>query len=108
MFSSSLTSQSTVEELSLAFNEIDVNAETALDKFVSCLLKAASCMKKRVCVAVNFEVKGALWFDSDCREAKRNAKHLLKAFRKETPEKNGTSRDEKRLAYVQARKDTGN
>jgi len=41
----------------------------------------------------------------NCREAKRNAKHLLKAFRKETPEKNGTSRDEKRLAYVQARKE---
>ena len=36
---------------------------------------------------------------------KKNAKHLLKAFRKETPEKNGTSRDEKRLAYVQARKE---
>ena len=62
-------------------------------------------MKKRVCVGVNSEVKDALWFDSDCREAKRNAKHLLKAFRKETPEKNGTSRDEKRLAYVQARKE---
>lgn len=104
-FLSSLTSQSTVEELSLAFNEIDVNADSALDKFVSCLLKAASCMKKRVRVGVNSEVKDALWFDSDCREAKRNAKHLLKAFRKETPEKNGTSRDEKRLAYVQARKE---
>ena len=61
-------------------------------------------MKKRVRV-VNSEVKDALWFDSDCREAKRNAKHLLNAFRKETPEKNGTSRDEKRLAYVQARKE---
>ena len=36
---------------------------------------------------------------------KKNAKHLLKAFRKETPEKNGTSRDEKRLACVQARKE---
>ena len=52
-------------------------------------------MKKRVRVGVNFEVKGAFWFDSDCREAKRNAKRLLKAFRCETPEKNGTSRDEK-------------
>ena len=52
-------------------------------------------MKKRVRVGVNFGVKGAPWFDSDCREAKRNAKHLLKAIRKETPEKNGTSRDEK-------------
>ena len=62
-------------------------------------------MKKRVRVGVNSEVKDALWFDSDCREAKRNAKHLLKTFRKETPEKNGTSRDEKRLAYVQARKE---
>ena len=43
-----------------------------------------------------------------CREAKRNSKRKtmsLKAFRKETPEKNGTSRDEKRLAYVQARKE---
>ena len=62
-------------------------------------------MKKRVRVGVNFGVKDAPWFDSDCREAKRNAKHLLKAIRKETPEKNGISRDEKRLAYVQARKE---
>ena len=51
-------------------------------------------MKKRVRVGVNSEVKDALLFDSDCREAKRK-----------TPEKNGTSRDEKRLAYVQARKE---
>ena len=57
---SSLTSQSTVEELSLAFNKIDVNADSAVDKFVSCLLKAASCMKKRVRVGVNSEVKDAL------------------------------------------------
>ena len=27
-------------------------------------------MKKRVRVGVNSEVKDALWFDSDCREAK--------------------------------------
>ena len=62
-------------------------------------------MKKRVPLGVNLEVKGAPWFDSDCREAKRNAKHLLKAIRTETSEKNGINRDEKRLAYVQARKE---
>ena len=63
-------------------------------------------MKKCVRTGVNFEVKGAPWFDSDCWEAKRNAKHLLKAFRKEAPEKNGTSRDaKKKTGYVQARKE---
>ena len=53
-------------------------------------------MKKRVRVGVNSEVKDALWFDSDCREAKRNAKHLLKTFRKETP---------RRMVPAETRKD---
>ena len=49
------------------------------------------------------------WFDSDCREAKRKAKHLLKAFRKTNLDRKekGTDtsdRNEKLLAYVQARK----
>ena len=32
-------------------------------------------------VNATHEVKRAPWFDSDCREAKSKAKHLLKAFR---------------------------
>ena len=59
-------------------------------------------------VDATLEVKRAPWFDSDCREAKSKAKHLLKAFRKtlleEKEKDNDTSnRNEKRLAYVQAR-----
>ena len=67
-------------------------------------------MKKRVHVDATLEVKGAPWFDSDCREAKTKAKHLLKAFRKtnlEEKEKDTdtSNRNEKRLDYVQARKE---
>ena len=39
-------------------------------------------MKKRVRVDATLEVKGAPSFYSDCREAKRKAKHLLKVFRR--------------------------
>ena len=52
-------------------------------------------MKKGVRVGVNSEVKDALWFDSGCREAKRNAKHLLKAFRKDAREEWYQQRREK-------------
>ena len=67
-------------------------------------------IKKRVRVNATLEVKGAPWFDSDYRETKRKAKHLLKAFRKtnlEEKEKDtdSSNRNEKRLAYVQARKE---
>ena len=67
-------------------------------------------MKKRVRVDATLQVKGAPWFDSDCREAKRKAKHLLKACRRTNLERKekGTdtnNRNEKRLAYVQVRKE---
>ena len=39
-------------------------------------------MKKHLRVDATFEVERAPWFDSDCREAKSKAKHLLKAFMK--------------------------
>ena len=60
-------------------------------------------------VNATHEVKRAPWFDSDCREAKSKAKHLLKAFREtnlEEKEKDTdtSNRNEKRLAFVQARK----
>ena len=61
-------------------------------------------------IHAHVEVKGAPWFDSDYRETKRKAKHLLKAFRKtnlEEKEKDTdtSNRNEKRLAYVQAWKE---
>ena len=109
-FLSFLSQQGTVEELSHALNEVEVNVDSALDRFVNCLLNAATCMKKCVRIDATLEVKRAPWFDSDCREAKTKAKHLLKAFRKtnlEEKEKDTdtSNRNEKRLAYVQARKE---
>ena len=109
-FVSFLSQQATVEELSHALNEVEVNVDSALDRFVNCLLNAATCVKKRVRVDATLEVKRAPWFDSDCREAKSKAKHLLKAFRKtnlEEKEKDTdtSNRNEKKLAYVQARKE---
>ena len=47
-FVSFLSQQATVEELSHALNEVVVNVDSALDRFVNCLLNAATCMKKRV------------------------------------------------------------
>ena len=60
-------------------------------------------------VDATLEVKRAPWFDSDCRESKSKAKHLQKAFRRtnlEEKEKDTdtSNRNEKRLAFVQARK----
>ena len=109
-FLSFLSQQGTVEELSHALNEVEVNVDSALDRFVNCLLNAATCMKKCVRIDATLEVKRAPWFDSDCREAKSKAKHLLKAFRKAHLEEKEIDTDtsngnEKRLAYVQARKE---
>ena len=81
-FLSFLSQQATVEELSHALNEVEANVDSALDRFVNCLLNAATCVKKPVRVDATLEVKRAPWFDSDCWEAKTKAKHLLIAFKK--------------------------
>ena len=69
-FLSFLSQQARVEELSHALNEVEVNVDLTLDRFVNCLLNAATCMKIRVRVDATLEVKRAPWFDSDCREPK--------------------------------------
>ena len=45
-FLSFLFQQATVQELSHALNEVEVNVNSALDRFVNCLQNAAACMKK--------------------------------------------------------------
>ena len=52
-------------------------------------------MKRRVRVDANPEIKGAPWFDSACREAKRKAKYLLKAFRRTQANGNDANINEK-------------
>ena len=57
--------QSAVEELSRAFDEIDVNIDKAIDRFVNCVLDATFC------------IKGVPRFDSEFKTPKETCRKLF-------------------------------
>ena len=74
---------------------IDDNVGQARAMFTSSLLRASECVKKHVPTGISR--KGSLWFDDDCRMAKKNAKSWLGVLKR-----SGCQPD--RPAYEAARK----
>ena len=104
-FLSFLLRQDVIEEICGASNDIDTDTDTALERFVNCLLSAASCMKRQVRVGVSNQ-KEAAWFDKDCYEAKKKARQLLRALRRTNLKRDEKLSHEKaRELFVQARKE---
>ena len=52
----------------------------ALSDFVECLISASPCMVRKC--HMNKNTKGAAWFDTECREVKRESKEKRQKFRK--------------------------
>ena len=67
----------------------------ALGDFVECLISASQCMVRKC--HMNKYTKGAAWFDTECREAKRESKDKLRKFRK-------TRKQEDRKDYADSNK----
>ena len=75
-FLSFLSQQARGEELSHALNEVEVNVDSVLDRFVNCLLNAATCMKKRVAPKLQALIKDSTVFFGEIRSTlgKRQSK----------------------------------
>ena len=83
-FIKNLNSEESVLKLGRAFGQIDDNMNEALSQFTLCLKAAAKCMMKKNCSNTN--VKHAIWYDAECREAKKDSKQKLRIFRKSRTE----------------------
>jgi hypothetical protein len=84
-FIANLNSEENILKLGQAFEKIDVNFSEALSQFTVCLKSAAKCMIKKQ--GVNKNAKNAVWYDKDCRDAKKVCKKKLRKFRKQRTEK---------------------
>ena len=86
------TKQKTLEA---AKTKLEYDVDGALSDFVECLISASQCMVRKC--HMNKHTKGAAWFDTECREAKRESKEKLRKFRK-------TRKPEDRKDYADSNK----
>ena len=61
-----------------ADTHIEVDAQSALSRFVSMLLVAGQCMRRTVCVGAR--TQRSRWFDEECRKLKNKVGHLLSRY----------------------------
>ena len=98
-FCSNFNSPDAKEILTSADKELsEGNIEKALNRFVDCLLMASSCMKKKI--PTKKKSRKNLWFDEECREAKRNTRKKLKTFRQSRTENDRVSYTDTRKVYL--------
>ena len=71
------------------------DVDGALSDFVECLISSSQCMVRKC--HMNKHDKGVAWFDTGCREAKRESKEKLRKFRK-------TKKPEDRKDYADSNK----
>ena len=84
-------------KLASAKAKIKDNIDDALDDFVSCLISASDCMKKKASVRKGRNRSRAAWFDEECQNARKQTRNKLKKYRQ--------SRDEEdRLQYQTSNK----
>ena len=65
-------------QLRLALSLIDVDINEALKSFNDCLKQNAECMKRKIYV----HRPKKIWYDEECRTARKNVRKLLRKFRK--------------------------
>ena len=80
IFKKQLNSDKVQKPLEAAKAKLEYDVDGALSDFVECLISASQCMVKKC--HMNKHTKGAAWFDTECREAKRESKGKLRKFRK--------------------------
>ena len=101
VFKERLMQDSTVRQMEFAINMIDVDINSALDKFNNCLKEAAVCMKKRVTNGIKRKQD---WFDYECVLFRRKVRKALRKYCRTTNEENRHSycvlrREYKNLLY---------
>ena len=79
-FIESMHSDETKDQLRLASSLIDVDINEALKSFNDCLKQNAEYMKRKT--YVNRPKRMDEWYDEECRAARKNARKLLRKFRK--------------------------
>jgi hypothetical protein len=95
LFSDALVSDVLQGKIDSAKANIDSDIEGALENFVECLKIASQCMLRKF--SSRRKRKSAVWFDVECREAKKKCREKLRLFRQ--------SRDvDNRHEYAQAKK----
>ena len=95
IFKKQLNSDKVQKTLEAAKAKLEYDVDGALSDFVECLISASQCMVKKC--HMNKHTKGAAWFDTECREAKRESKGKLRKFRK-------TRKPEDRKDYADSNK----
>ena len=80
IFKKQLNSDKVQKTLEAAKAKLKHDVDGALGDFVECLISASQCMVRKC--HMNKNTKGAAWFDTESREAKRESKQKLRKFRK--------------------------
>ena len=87
IFKKQLNSDKVQKTLEAAKAKLEYDVDGALSDFVKCLISASQRMVRKC--HMNKHTKGAAWFDTVCREAKRESKEKLRKFRKQENQKTG-------------------
>lgn len=82
IFIDNLNSDESAERLEKALSEIDSDVDAALNTFADCMLSASDSMRTRFYHGpLKHKHKyQAVWFDSDCSDAKKKVRVLLKRY----------------------------
>ena len=80
IFKKQLNSDEVQKTLEADKAKLEYDVDGALSDFVECLISASQSMVRKC--HMNKHTKGAAWFDTECREAKRESKGKLRKFRK--------------------------
>ena len=95
IFKKQLNSDKVQKTLEATKAKLEYDVDGAVSDFVECLISASQCMVRKC--HMNKHTKGAAWFDTECREAKRESKGKLRKFRK-------TRKPEDRKDYADSNK----
>ena len=60
--------------------KLENNLDDAVSDFVECLTSASQCMIKKC--HMKKHIKGAAWYDDECKKAKKERKEKLRKFRR--------------------------
>ena len=99
LFLANLGTDEAKRGLTDALNSIDTDVDLALDKFVGTLLTAGQCMRRNV--SSGSRVNQNKWFDTECREVKRQVTRALRRYMCTLSEEDKNVYKEKRSQYQQ-------
>ena len=77
-----MNSDKVQKTLEAAKAKLEHDVDGALNDFVECLTSASQCMVRKCHMNKHIHTKGAAWFDTEYREAKRESREKLRKFRK--------------------------